>query len=192
MGAVPKLPISQIKYLRKKKGFTQRELAERWRMSSNSVRSWETEVSKAQKLAQFIKLCTSLDCSHKEFIIKDANATPDDINFRALQVEDIRIIRPAMKQLVHISCPISTLRNRNSISQEKLAEMVGVDFKTIQNWEKDRTARSRHNKIAILCEILGCSYIDLVLYKDDAEERKEHQKTMDKGHFNDHCKESSV
>ncbi|MEO1396451.1 MAG: helix-turn-helix transcriptional regulator [Cyanobacteria bacterium J06634_5] len=115
--------------------------------------SWENDLSKAKKLKMFFKLCHALDCEHSEFLKSSQQSQPNKA------IESIRqdICIPG-----HTVSPIAQLRDRRNISQEELAELVDVTPNTIQNWERDRSGAERHNMLARLCEILGCTYRDLV------------------------------
>ena len=65
---------------------------------------------------------------------------------------------------------ISVLRKRQDLTQRQLAEQVGVTESTVRNWERDRNGVEWFERVANLCEALGCSPRDLVRYVDAAEE----------------------
>ena len=56
---------------------------------------------------------------------------------------------------------IQNLRKFKNLSQEKLAEMVGVSRQSISKWECNEDYPS-WNKIPILCRIFNCSIEDLI------------------------------
>ena len=51
------------------------------------------------------------------------------------------------------SLDIKKIRNKLGISQQELAEMIGVHYRTIQNWERGGTIpKSKHT---LLCDVLN-------------------------------------
>ena len=55
---------------------------------------------------------------------------------------------------------IRKYRNKNEMSQPKLAELMGVSRNTITNWENDR-ARPEVETIRVLCSMLGIPLYEL-------------------------------
>lgn len=51
---------------------------------------------------------------------------------------------------------IKSLRKNKGLTQEKLAELIGVDFKTIQRWEADKRFPYADNLVK-LSAVLGVS-----------------------------------
>ena len=56
---------------------------------------------------------------------------------------------------------IQSLRKYRKLSQEELAEMVGVSRQSISKWECDESYPT-WNKIPILCSIFNCNYDELL------------------------------
>ena len=54
------------------------------------------------------------------------------------------------------------LRQKRGFTQEKLANLIGVDMRTIRNWEKNRTAVQDKEAFRLLCEALDCEPEDLL------------------------------
>ena len=155
---------ANIGNLRSAVGITQKELAKSLSVSQNTMSSWENDESKAKCLYRFALLCKTLDCEHTVFLENDENSK-QSISSASFPIE---IIRQQIKTSVCHASPIADLRNKQAgLSQERLAEAVGVSPNTIQNWESGSNATRRHNTIARLCERLDCTYRDLVTEPND-------------------------
>lgn len=158
---------AKIRDLREAVGLTQKELAQLLRVAQNTMSSWENNDLKAKKLYQFGKLCQALNCEHTAFLARDKYSKHD--TSIGTDISQIGVIRKQITTPVRFSSPIAHLRSKKSgLSQEKLAEVVGVSPNTIQNWENENNGAERHSMIARLCELLNCTYRDLVTDTDDA------------------------
>ena len=69
---------SNIGYLRKKKGMTQEEFAERMYVSRQTVSRWETD-SVYPDVETVIRLCEILDCDMETLVRGDASAEPQPV-----------------------------------------------------------------------------------------------------------------
>lgn len=56
-----------------------------------------------------------------------------------------------------IKLNIKTHRDRLGISQNELAEMLGVTVNTVANWENGRSGAKQFERVALLCIVLNCS-----------------------------------
>lgn len=168
---------ANIRGLREAKGIKQHQLAKSLRISQNTMSSWENDCSKARKLSQFFRLCHALSCEHTAFLGTDNHPEFNTSNETETDNYQIRDIRKQIKKPVKLFSPLASLREAQELSQENLAEIVGVNYKTIQNWESGKSAASRHNMLARLCELLDCTYKDLVIDGDD-ELEETHPKNM--------------
>ena len=61
---------------------------------------------------------------------------------------------------------VAELRKRSDLTQRQLADLVGVTETTIRNWENNRSGVEWFERIAKLCNALGCSPNDLFGYKE--------------------------
>lgn len=157
---------SQITALRTSQGFTQKELAKLWRVAQNTMGAWEHDESKARQIHQFARLCKALACEHTVFLESSEQSTLDQPT--DADTSRIDLIRQQIRTPVRFSSPIAYLRvEKGGLSQEALAEIVGVSLNTIQNWESGKSAAQRHNQLARLCELLNCTYRDLVTETDN-------------------------
>ena len=155
---------ANIGNLRSAEGITQKELAKLLSVSQNTMSSWENDESKAKHLYRFTLLCKTLECEHTVFLESD-EPLKQSISSVGLPIETIR---QQIRTSVCYKSPIADLRNKQAgLSQERLAEAVEVSVNTIQNWESGNNATRRHNTIARLCEILDCTYRNLVTEPDD-------------------------
>lgn len=57
---------------------------------------------------------------------------------------------------------IAELRKEKGITQHQLADALGVETATVQNWERSRTGVNMFVVISKLCKILNCKPDDLV------------------------------
>jgi len=55
---------------------------------------------------------------------------------------------------------LQTLRKKTGITQEKLAERMGVSRQTISNWEAD--VYPEMDKLLVLCDVFSCKLDDLI------------------------------
>jgi transcriptional regulator with XRE-family HTH domain len=64
---------------------------------------------------------------------------------------------------------VAELRKDRALTQRQLADMVGVTETTVRNWENNRSGVDWFERVAKLCEALGCSPADLVKYVEAGE-----------------------
>lgn len=57
---------------------------------------------------------------------------------------------------------IAELRSRQGLTQQQLANEIGVTSKTIANWESDRCGVYAIASFVKLCQVLGCSPDELL------------------------------
>ncbi len=69
-----------------------------------------------------------------------------------------------------IGSKIKALRKRNGLSQEELAELAGLNLRTIQRIEKDQS-QPRGKTLQLICEVLHTS-VDEVLNPTKQEDKK--------------------
>ena len=77
---------SNIGYLRKKKGITQEELAEKMYVSRQTISRWETD-SVYPDMETVIKLCELLDCDMETLVRGDASAEYEPASVQAKEQE---------------------------------------------------------------------------------------------------------
>ncbi|MGE5660036.1 MAG: helix-turn-helix transcriptional regulator [Actinomycetota bacterium] len=65
---------------------------------------------------------------------------------------------------------VGNLRKQVGLTQRQLADLAGVTETTIRNWENNRSSVEVFERIARLCNALGCSVEDLVRYEQIGEE----------------------
>jgi putative transcriptional regulator len=57
---------------------------------------------------------------------------------------------------------VAELRKQANLTQRQLADAVGVTESTIANYEKGRNCLAWFERVAKLCETLGCTPRDLI------------------------------
>lgn len=66
---------------------------------------------------------------------------------------------------------VAELRKRLDLTQQQLADLVGVTETTVRNWEHNRSGAEWFERVAKLCDALQCTPNDLVdkvhVAKDD-------------------------
>ncbi len=75
---------------------------------------------------------------------------------------------------------IKQLRDKQGLSQLKLAVDVGVTPNTIQNWENSK-GLANIEKVIRLCKTLECTIEDLIEYVEVEIDEKTQQKSKGKG-----------
>lgn len=155
---------ANIRNLREAKDIKQNQLAKLLSISQNTMSSWENDCSKAKKMNKFFRLCQALNCEHTAFL--GTHSSPNLQTPNETENYQIRDIRKQIKKPIKLLSPLASLREAQQLSQEKLAEIVDVDYKTIQNWESGKSAANRHNMLARLCELLDCTYADIFLQSE--------------------------
>lgn len=60
---------------------------------------------------------------------------------------------------------VANLRKQAGLTQRQLADLAGVTETTVRNWENNRSSVEVFERIAKLCNALGCSVNDLVRHE---------------------------
>ncbi|MBD2207832.1 helix-turn-helix transcriptional regulator [Calothrix sp. FACHB-1219] len=68
-----------------------------------------------------------------------------------------------------VKITLKDIRNRRSLSQEKLAVLSGVSVSYIQKIEQNTIKRLSLEVLDKLCKVLGCQVSDLLEYTEDEE-----------------------
>ena len=127
-----------IKKIRNNLGITQKKLAEMVGVSVNTILNWESGGNIPKS---------------KHPILQSLTASPH-IVYGGQHVQDGDAING--DKLIDNSY-IKDLRQKLGVTQGELAKRIGVDIKTIQNWESGRTIPS--SKIGILQSLMPTSHV---------------------------------
>ena len=110
-----------IKYVRRERGLTQDEVAQRLSVVSPVVSRWENDKS-IPDLTNLSKLCTVLTISI------------DEINKRQL-IEGSKTLPPENYDGVRLGKFLKKLRIKNGLSQSEVGEKLFVTGQTVSKWE---------------------------------------------------------
>jgi DNA-binding XRE family transcriptional regulator len=177
-----RIPRSQFKSIREKKGFTQRKLAAEIGISQTAYQDWESKPSFAHSITLLILLCQLLSCELQDLLsalhqnidlsISDSCQNPS--------IEQIRQkIRTTKQQDSHNSCYRTTIPQRlnelrisKGITQKDISLALDVSESTIQKWENDHFCPRFLGNCIKACEILDVSVNDLVDYIPEDKKNK--------------------
>jgi len=63
--------VSKVAELRKRKGFTQRQLADSIGVDPSTIRNWERDRGGIETFVKIAKLCKALDCSIEDLFVEE-------------------------------------------------------------------------------------------------------------------------
>lgn len=129
----------KIKATRKNAGLTQKELAQKMGLSFQSIAQWENDLRKP-KIETLKKIAAALECPLDTF-------TADDLS------EEI----PSPEL---ISKKIHDCRTAAGLTQQELAEKIGLDGATIGKYERG-ILRPKSETLKKIADVLGIGFLDL-------------------------------
>lgn len=143
--------MQKLKYFRKQKGFTMKDVGKKLNVAENTISQWERGKRKPsfQTLVDLAKL---YDCSVDDFVDE---AEGDITENRAV-------------------LNIRGLRQERGLTATELAEKLGVAVCTVSHWESGKRA-PRGSEIVRIAEILDCSIDDLFGYSTKKEDEPEYR-----------------
>ena len=77
----------------------------------------------------------------------------------------------------HIGQKIKDLRKKAEMTQDRLADYLGVSAQAVSKWELGQTAPDL-SLIAPLCKVLGCTSDELLGIRTEDEDPREHELYM--------------
>lgn len=151
-------PISRIRHLREAQKISQERVARHVGVSQVSLRDWETdEIDKVGEHIQQILLCAALKCTPEDLYTLPPSARSKTLKQIRQEMKDGSIPTEDLPL-----CNIAELRKKQKLTQTALAEAIGIEDKTLQNWERGRTALGKICHTILLCQVLNCKIQDLV------------------------------
>jgi len=140
---------------------SQAALAREWQVSTNTVRSWETNQKAVNTLIKFVQLCQVLSCSPHDLVTVATPSSPEPRNKTLQEIRQSVLATSGLEKTCQ-EIRVAELRKAKGLTQQDIAHALEVSLTTIQNWENNRTGTKQLPQLIKLCEILNCKHTDLL------------------------------
>lgn len=145
----------KLKELRKKRGYTQSELAKYMNMRQGSYAKWETGMTEP-RIESLIKLADILDTT-TDFLLGKTNI--DFGNDSKVYEEYKELLSQNKKEEEKknlFSVRLKELRLQHGFSQEELAEKIGIKQNSYSDWEHGK-CKPNYEKLEKIADFFGVS-----------------------------------